>query len=309
MADCDENGIADLCELEGNDCNGNSVLDACELAGNDCNGSGVPDECEVPPIDPGAPDCNTNGIPDECDSDTNDNGIPDDCECMPPGAPLAEEPGFSKGRYLSFQPTNAGSQTALRVTMTDVPDPFSALEGEQLWLGPPQEMCENSGQTLPPPGGCGPAPGLEHDTLWVSKLQCEPYFTDWGALELVHIYHEAVLPSATFVIQAFDEGCDQGLEEDYSAPLSVPTSAWGDCLSDCTGCPCGPPDGSVGVATDCTGILDKFKNLPCAPAKARCDIHPGEPDQLIGIADLTYCIEAFIGLGYPFQPDPTPCGP
>jgi len=309
MTDCNGNGIADLCEIENNDCNGNSVLDACELAGNDCNSSGVLDECEVPPIDPGAPDCNTNGIPDECDLDADSNGTPDDCECTSTSVPLAEEPTFYKGRYLSFHPTNAGSQSALRLTITDVPDPFSALEGEQLWLGPPQEICENSGQTIPPDvGGCGPAPGLEHDTLWVSKLQCEPYYTDWGVFELVHAYHDAVLPSASFAIQAFDKGCDEGLEEDYSAPLLVPTAAWADCVGDCTTGHYSPPDGTVNVTTDCTAILDKFKNLPVAPTKAACDIDPSEPDQLIGISDLTYCIESFIGLSYPFEPDPSPCG-
>ena len=56
------------------DCNENDVADECEVEG-DCNENGVPDECEFT-------DCNDNGIFDECefDSDCNGNGVPDECE-------------------------------------------------------------------------------------------------------------------------------------------------------------------------------------------------------------------------------------
>ena len=91
--DCDANGLADICEIQGgsaDDCNGNGVADECEEpdcnsnfvpdecdiadgTSQDCNGNGVPDECEEP-------DCNGNGVPDECEPDCNGNGVPDECD-------------------------------------------------------------------------------------------------------------------------------------------------------------------------------------------------------------------------------------
>jgi hypothetical protein len=84
-ADCNGNGILDVCEVppidpEGADCNENGVPDDCET---DCQGNGVPDECEVPPIDPDGPDCNGNGIPDECDPDSDRDGVINDCDNCP----------------------------------------------------------------------------------------------------------------------------------------------------------------------------------------------------------------------------------
>jgi hypothetical protein len=74
------------------DCNNDGLADACELTGNDLNGNGVPDDCE---------DCNRNSILDECDldcgpsggycdvpgcgqsTDCNANGVLDECDTTP----------------------------------------------------------------------------------------------------------------------------------------------------------------------------------------------------------------------------------
>jgi hypothetical protein len=63
------------------------------------------------------------------------------------------------------------------------------------------------------------------------------------------------------------------------------------------------------MTTDCTAMVDKFKNLHCAPSKARSDIEPCRPDQLVNISDIVYCIEGFIGLSCPFEPNLDPCAP
>ena len=71
-ADCDLNGIMDVCEIAEDptlDCNEDGLLDICGIEDGlhvDCNGNGVPDECDV--ADP--------------DMDLNGNGIPDECECL-----------------------------------------------------------------------------------------------------------------------------------------------------------------------------------------------------------------------------------
>ncbi|MCK6486607.1 MAG: hypothetical protein HUU22_15430 [Phycisphaerae bacterium] len=83
-ADCNVNGVPDVCEP---DCNTNASADDCDVAtgAGDCNVNGMPDECDIAPAQSG--DCNTNAIPDECEpgyaTDCNTNGLPDLCDFTP----------------------------------------------------------------------------------------------------------------------------------------------------------------------------------------------------------------------------------
>ncbi|UCC31164.1 MAG: hypothetical protein JSU86_02585 [Phycisphaerales bacterium] len=96
-------------------------------------------------------------------------------------------------------------------------------------------------------------------------------------------------------------------------------SPWGDLIRNCTTCPCGPADGTVGIPTDVTAVLDKFKNLapptfPChAVTKVRADLDWETPNQRIDISDVTFCLDAFRGFGYPpdafADPQPPPWDP
>ena len=104
-ADCQGDGIPDVCQLADNDCNLDDIPDDCQLAANDCNGNEVPDDCDLGScageawcadcnqndtldecdiaVCAGAlwcNDCNANGVPDGCEEDCNDNQIPDDCD-------------------------------------------------------------------------------------------------------------------------------------------------------------------------------------------------------------------------------------
>lgn len=88
--DCNDNGVADMCDLfdrQSQDCDRDGVPDDCEP---DCDGDGLPDRCELDACAPGTPDCddcNLNGRPDSCDLagpspvslDFDKNGIPDEC--------------------------------------------------------------------------------------------------------------------------------------------------------------------------------------------------------------------------------------
>lgn len=118
----------------------------------------------------------------------------------------------------------------------------------------------------------------------------------------VHVYHELIVPNGTYNIQVIGEECNLAIPEDFSAPLTISTSIWGDILMDCTSIPCGPPDDSVDVVTDVTGILDKFKNSPGSPAKSRSDLEPGLIDLLVNISDVTFSLNGFQGEQYPFDP-------
>jgi hypothetical protein len=112
--DCNENGIADQCDVGcgppgsycdvagcglSADCDGNIVPDECDP---DCDGDGNPDACEITDCagDLDCTDCNGNGVPDGCDIDPTDpdgdgevsgdcdaNDVPDECDIIdcPPG--------------------------------------------------------------------------------------------------------------------------------------------------------------------------------------------------------------------------------
>ena len=269
----------------------------------DCNNNDVPDDVDI--AEGTSQDCNNNGVPDECDiatgivEDLNSNGIPDECEC-PASDPPEPAPGVvAANRYIAFASGNPGRQTAIRVTFTNLPAPFDVLDGQTMWVGKPREVSENAGRV--DPGGAPAWPSFMSATL-----QCKPFFTDWSPFGVVHVYHEAIIPDATYEARAVNETCDLAAQSTYSAPLQLSTSLWGDVVKDCATTPCGPPDGSVDVATDTLAVLDKFRNLKGAPVKARCDLEPNRPDLMINISDVTSTLDAFRGYDYPFA-GPVPC--
>jgi predicted outer membrane repeat protein len=96
-ADCNTNGLPDICDLdcgtnggpcdvpgcgESSDCNLNAIPDECEPQ-NDCQLNGVQDICDIAAAT--SADCHLDGIPDECQltaNDCNSNTVPDDCEIV-----------------------------------------------------------------------------------------------------------------------------------------------------------------------------------------------------------------------------------
>jgi len=230
------------------------------------------------------------------------------CDCVPvaPDPPTQSDGSefYDKNRYISFLPGSPGLQTALRVTLTTLPPEFAAYEGTQVWVGEPVEICENSGQSTPPPEGCGPAwvPGGPALTMWSANLQATQYCYDFGSVGLMHVTDREIVPGATYNVQAIDCTADPGNEANYSDPLPINTSSWGNI--------CGPwdvdhwsaPDESVDVTVDVTACLDKFKNAFGAPIKARADVDPDVPEWKINIStDVTRILDAFRGQPYPFD--------
>ena len=66
------------------------------------------------------------------------------------------------------------------------------------------------------------------------------------------------------------------------------------------------PDGDVDF-DDITAVVDKFRNLPGAPIKARADIAPDMPDQIVDFTDIPAVVDAFRSLPYPYDgPDEGP---
>jgi hypothetical protein len=228
-----------------------------------------------------------------------------------PPDPPPGEPGYDKIRYISFVPGSPGVQTALRVTLTTMPPPFSGFSGQKMWVGAPATKCENAGIIDPP---CPPVPGLPPD-FQSARLQCTPVCMDWSTVGALHVGDDEIVPLGVYDVQAINCAADFGNEANYSAPLTINTSKWGDLISDCTVIPCGPPDGIVNVTTDVTAVLDKYKNLPNAVLKVRADLEgspagqPATPDQAINISDVTFCLNAFLGETYPPPGFPPPSPP
>ncbi|MFQ5495722.1 MAG: hypothetical protein ACE5EX_10120, partial [Phycisphaerae bacterium] len=274
----------------------------------DCDANGINDVCD--------PDCNVNNNPDACDvtggisPDLDGNGVPDECQC-PPAVPqpdmIRNANGSlvvsTKNRYLSAIPGNGGQATALRVTFVNLPGSFSVFNGETMWIGPPRDVSEAGGSAnaTPPP------------TFAAATLQCTPFFMDWSVAGTIHVSHENIVPGATYAVQAVGSVCDPNVESSFSAPLDVVMSRWGDLAGRFVNDPNDPPaswtapDGVVELISDCVAILDKFANRTTAPIKARADLEPATPDRIINISDAVFCVDAFRGRSYPFDPGPPPC--
>jgi DNA-binding beta-propeller fold protein YncE len=305
----------------------------------DCNFDLIPDECQPDQ------DCNGNSVRDICDigagtsPDVNGNLIPDECEiCSVVAAPVADVQGASN-RFISFTPGNFGKQMGIRVTFDELPPLYDSWEGVEMWLGPPQPFCENSGQAAapspvaPPAYGCNIAPGLPSRVLMLSSLQCTPHYMDWhgscvlgtcagglkvGALcssdaqcaGLVSVRHEGIVPEGTYLIQSLDALCSPPDAADFSAALAVITPTFADTVKDCTTTPCAPPNGIV-EGVDVVAVLDKFKNIVGAIKKVRADLDPAPlTDMIISAGDITLVLDVFAGGTFPpSSAPPLPTGP
>ena len=236
-------------------------------------------------------------------SDGKDEGLPASDSASipicPPCPPLAEPDAIAKIRYISMAPSNPGRQTALRVTLVSLPLPFSGSVGTKCWVGEPLQVSENAGK-IPHQEGW--------PDFWSANLQGTPHCMDWSTVATLHVTDDDIIPGAVYDVQAIDCECELASEANYSLPLTIGTSRWGDLVKDCATCPCGPPDGTVGVPTDVTAALDKFKNLrppsiPCdAVMKARADVEPNFPDWLVNISDVTFVLDAFRGCTFSNSP-------
>jgi hypothetical protein len=83
------------------------------------------------------------------------------------------------------------------------------------------------------------------------------------------------------------------------------TSIWGDVVGPFMSGGWTNPDGQVDIITDVTAILDKFRNVPSAPAVYRVDLVGTNdtgvdcrPDGRIDIIDVTVDLDAFRGISY-----------
>lgn len=276
------------------------LLPVCD---SDCNFNLVADDLE---LEAGvSTDCNFNSTPDDCDItsgyslDTDANQVPDECECLVASAPLTDTVG-PKNRYLSLNLQDEGTIQAIRITFVDLPVPYDSLNGLSMWVSTPVEVSENSGAIEPIPGFA---------SFIASSLQCDPFLTDWTQYDSVFITHEYVVPGGTYHVQVMNSDCSPTMETTFSQPLELISARWGDVCGeyDSGSGVWTAPNGVVGVPTDIVALLEKFRNLPNAPIKARTDIEPLTADFIVNISDVMRALDAFRGFSYPFTPVALPC--
>lgn len=273
-----------------------------EWAAEDCNDDGVAEACNITPL---GMDCQGNHIPDECELDGNDanaNGVPDECD-PPAPVPIRTVPRANRVLDGLTVPGDVGGLSALRVELLDLQHPsppnlaccpppnFSGFEfgpsctesaGCVRWVGPVILALES--QDNPSHGG-----------YRIARLQCSPYYNDWGAEPAFLIGGAEILPSSTYSIRRFDDSC-AGIEDVCTAtslPITMSTQRWGD-IAWAYGT--SQPD-----AVDIVALLDKFqRNLG---NKAFLQLQPNVPTPLgdLSALDIVACIDAFKGLAYPYS--------
>jgi len=227
-----------------------------------------------------------------------------------PEAVTADPSGLNKSRTLSIVPpvgsvAGGSIQNAIRVTLESLHHvnppysggqsvPFTSFEGQVRWVGPPTLYVESSASGIP---------------FYASRLQCAPHYHDWSTVGLLHVTGSAITPSSVYEVENVAASC-MGSEANCTAvsePLIVSTTRWGDVRT-----PYNPPDPSVQPdISDVSALVDKFRNAPGAPIKAR-GILAGAPGNAFGeithevlnvdfgFSHISACVDAFRGVPYPY---------
>ncbi len=227
-------------------------------------------------------------------------------EATPCPIPGPDPSPQSKSRFISFVApaclVSPGGESALRVKLVSlhhvVPPytggtsvPFSSFEGQVRWVGPPAIYVESNASGTP---------------FYSSSLQCTPYYQDWSTVGLLHVTGSAIVPSSVYEVENLAASCE-GNEANCAAassPLSIHTARWGD-----VAIPYNPPSLTVQPDFgDVSALVNKFKDTPGAPIKARAllvgedsfgNITPAIMNVNFGFTHIAACVDAFKGKPYP----------
>ncbi len=210
----------------------------------------------------------------------------------------ADAAGFTKNRFASLSVVGGATmQSAIRITLVNLPGPFAAWNNSQLWINAPTSICEL--------GGIGPGQPCPSGspTSTFARLRCTPECrSDWSRLGPIHIRHEGMIPGAAYRAEVIDCSTDMNDPANYQSPLDIATPRWGDVGGPFVGGQWTAPNNSVDVTTDVVAVLEKFASRPSAPIKARADVEPSCVDMKINISDVTQVLQAFRSLPYPYTP-------
>lgn len=202
-----------------------------------------------------------------------------------------------KPRFVSFD-VSTGPVRAYRVRLVSLhhPDPpytrgitgdFSAYEGEARWVGPHGTYVESTADSTP---------------VYSSVVQCQPYYQNWNALDLLHVTGAEIVPSSIYEVQSIAQGLDVNVESNYSAPITIKTARWAD-----VSIPYSPPNATAQPnAGDHAALVTKFRSADGAISKPRAllsgDMMTGIPNLQndIGFVEISLAVDAFRGFPYPY---------
>jgi len=245
---------------------------------------------------------------------------PDTNPPTPDYCPVPPDIGFgTKNRYMTFVMDDPGppypvQDVAMRVKFVSIPG-HEYAEGRTMWVQEPFPVTESAGSDQPTP----------RPIFWAAELGCEPFYTDWSVYDRVDVYNDVIIPDAVFEVQALrdDPSCSEKDEEDYSPELTVVMSACGDVVGHCSALPCASEQGGADCCSapqgvvdfvDVSAVIDKFRNLPCTPRKARADVINSTvtmppPDRKVDFVDCSCVVDAFRGDPCPLPGPPLidPC--
>ncbi len=230
-----------------------------------------------------------------------------------PSAPAADPTGINKCRFISFSvpPTlvEGSVETALRVNLTTLHNvvppytggpsiPFTAFEGQSVWVGPPATYVESTSSGIP---------------FQASFTQCTPDYRDWSTVGLLHVTGSAIVPSSIYQVESVAAICQTPFWENtpacmsgggyVSSPLEIRTTRWADLET-----PYNPPSTTTQPDVgDVAALVNKFRDAPGAPIKARAMINGSDAFGNIttlgvglGFSQISACVNAFRGQAYPF---------
>ena len=237
-------------------------------------------------------------------ADINSDGIPDVCQGAIPSN-LQAFAGPNQTRFISFSiPSSAAAgsvETALRVRLVSLhhvnppytggpSTPFTSLEGEVRWVGPPAQYVESTANSTP---------------LVAASLQCTPHYQDWSTIGMLHVTGSAIVPSSLYEVANVGSSC-AGVEGNCTAvsiPISLTTTRWAD-----VEVPYNPPSETAQPDVgDISALVAKFRSAPTSPIKARAliagDDASGNIASLsvdLGFTHIAACVDAFRGKPYPY---------
>ncbi len=257
----------------------------------DCNGNGIDDTVDIAATS--SDDANDNGLPDECEVCSN---LPNGCAtCSNLPTPTLPVNDVAKSRYLSIVPGNGGVETALRITLANL-DGFPGSNGQSLWVGPPRQYPEED-------------LSMPELTFTGASLQCDPYFQDWGTVDVLQVFGGDIVPGSDYQVHAVHVDCADviGTGWDFGAPLDARTGKWGDVAPLYDGDDPGAPQPDF---NDIAAVVAKFTADPNAPIKALAQLQPNTviPSRQVDFKDIAAGVAAFVGTAYFDMPGFTgPC--
>lgn len=177
-----------------------------------------------------------------------------------------------KNRFISFIPSEIAPTGGIQVTLVSL-DPNSvdnpaAYNGTVRWAGTPAIGVNDS------PSG----------TYNAAALQCAFHSQDWTSLDRLHMYGPEVVPGSRYDVRICSTEAGP-----CSAPLRIETAKFGDIVAPV----------NVTNFQDITSILDKFRNMPGSPIKARTKLtDPIQPHTNVNFQGVSAAVSAFQGKTY-----------